>query len=203
MNDRQAAFSTGQEQWAALRTEAGFGGQCGGYVQDDPEYVQIFGLWTNMGAYQRFMNRVHDRIARSNAQAECYDDSGSALYELEFDMPGAVCDLSDALGSGAAMIRVARCKARPDRVDHFVEVQESVWMPGMKSAQGMLGGGFWRSVDDEDQFIVTTAWASMEDHERYCNEQLPKLRDQANLKDDLVKLAGEQVVLTPAWTVLP
>ena len=196
-------FSAEQLRWNALRSEAGFVVQCGGRAASDPVRVQIFGVWADIDAYRRFMSQVHDLIFEGGSQGDCYHKAQSALYEPVFDLPGNEQDLSGALGHDPAMIRIARCAVRPDRVEHFVEMQRKVWMPGMKSAPGMLGGGFWRSVDDEHQFIVTTAWASMEDHERYRHEQLPTLRDSANPDDDLEMLDGDQIVLIPAWTVLP
>jgi heme-degrading monooxygenase HmoA len=196
------AFSAEQLRWAALRNEPGFVAQCGGNIMDTGSQVQIFGLWADIDSYQAFMGSAHDRIFKSGKQGACYTDAESMMYERVLDMPGAAGDLAGALRREAALIRIARCDVFPERIEHFVEMQRSVWQDGMRDAPGMLGGNFWRAVDGECRFIVTTAWASVEDHERYCTERLDELRAQAKPGDDLVSIEGRQIVLTPAWTVL-
>jgi len=196
------AFSAEQLQWAALRDEPGFVAQCGGSVMDTGSQVQIFGLWADMDSYQAFMGSAHDRIFKSGKQGACYTDAESMMYERVLDLPGVESNLADALRRGAAIIRIARCDVLPERVEHFVEMQRSVWQDGMRDAPGMLGGNFWRAVDDKHRFIVTTAWASVEDHEQYRAQRLDGLRAQAKPGDDLVSIEGRQIVLTPAWTAL-
>jgi len=194
------AFSAEQARWGELRSEAGFVGQCGGVDAGDRSMVQIFGMWDGLDSYRRFMSGAHDRIFEAGRQGECYTDSESTVYERVLDMPGVEGDLVGALGHGAAMIRVARCDVLADRVEHFVDVQRTVWREGMREAPGMFGGNFWRSVDAECRFIVTTAWASVDDHERYRSERLDGLLAQAG--DDLVSIEGSAIELRAVWTVL-
>ncbi len=202
MDGRMDLFSAEQERWSALRTEPGFVGQCGGVDRADKSMVQIFGMWDDLDAYRMFMGGAHDRIFDGGKQGACYTDAESVVYERLLEMPGVADDLAGALKHDAAMIRIARCLVKPDRVDHFIEMQRTVWQPGMERAAGMLGGNFWRSVDDEHRFIVTTAWASVEDHERYRDERLAELRALARPEKDLEAIEGEQVMLAPAWTVV-
>lgn len=195
-------FSIEQHRWAALVGEPGFVAQCGGYEQGKRDWAQIFGLWNDHDAYRRFMGGVHDQIFESGEQGACYIDGKSAVYERVLDMPGVAADLAGAIGHRVAMIRVARCWVHGDRIEHFVEMQRSVWKPGMSQATGMLGGGFWRCIDNINRFMVTTAWASVEDHDRYRREDFPALCRQAKTTDDLISIEGSQVSLVPTWTVL-
>ncbi|MGV6813687.1 MAG: DUF4937 domain-containing protein [Phycisphaerales bacterium] len=195
-------FSAEQMRWGALRAEPGFVAQCGGHELGDSSLVQIFGVWDDLEAYRAFMGGAHDRIFEAGEQGACYHDGESLVYQRVLDMPGIAQDLASAINFGTALIRIARCDVLPDRVDHFIEMQESVWKPGMSQAAGMLGGSLWRSVDDEHGFIVTTAWASVQDHERYRAERLDGLRAQAQPGDDLVSIGGSAVVLEPAWTAV-
>jgi heme-degrading monooxygenase HmoA len=194
-------FSAEQLRWNALETQAGFVAQCGGRSSDDPTRVQIFGVWTDLDSYHRFMSEAHDPIFEEGSQGDCYCDAQSVIYERVIDIPGDEGDLVSALGRDASMIGVARCMVHPSRTEHFIEMQENVWKPGMELSAGMLGGSFWRSMDEGNRFIQTIAWALMEDHERYCQEQLPNLRQRAKPEHDLHKPVGSQILLTPAWTV--
>jgi heme-degrading monooxygenase HmoA len=202
LDGRMGAFSTEQERWSSLRAEPGFVAQCGGAEASDALAVQIFGVWDGLEAYQRFMSGTHDRIFEAGEQGACYADAESTVYERVLEMFGVSDDLAGSLKHGAAMIRIARCDVLPDRVEHFVEMQRTLWRAGMRDAPGMLGGNFWQAVDDEHRFIVTTAWASIQDHERYRHERLDGLKAKTKPRDDLVSIEGAAVVLDPVWTVL-
>jgi len=202
LDGRMDAFSIEQERWSALGDEPGFAAQCGGVDVNHRLKVQIFGMWDGLDSYRAFMGGAHDRIFEAGEQGACYRDAESAVYERVLEMPGVADDLAGALKHGASLIRIARCDVLPDRVEHFVDMQRTVWRAGMRDAPGMLGGNFWRSVDDEHRFIVTTAWASIQDHEQYRHERLDGLKATAKPRDDLVSIAGAVVVLDPAWTVL-
>ena len=202
LENKSEQFSIEQHRWAALVGEPGFVAQCGGYEQGNRGWVQIFGLWNDIEAYRRFMGGVHDQVFESGEQGACYIDGKSTVYERVLDMPGVEADLVGAIGHRAALVRVARCWVHGDRIEHFVEMQRSVWKPGMCEAAGMLGGGFWRCVDHEDRVMVTTAWASVADHDRYRRKDFPALCRKAKTVDDLITIEGSQVVLSPSWTVL-
>lgn len=100
----------------------------------------------------------------------------------------------------ARVLRVADCEVLSGREDHFRAVQERVWLPGMASADGMLGGVF--SQIGDRRYLTTTGWRDRRLHERYVREQVPALRATADTAGDLRAIRGYAVTISPVWKVV-
>jgi heme-degrading monooxygenase HmoA len=188
-----AAFGRAQLAWAQLHGVPGFLGQAGGWSRNTPGLAQIFGFWSDTAHYQAFMDREHVRIAA--AQAGTFDHLRIRVLDRRFGIgPGLPAGLS-----GASLLRLAHCRVREGRGDHFVRVQAEVWNPGMAAAPGMCGGVFAQC--GEAEFLVLSAWRTTEDHQRYRDERFGRLRRRAEPAADLDSLTGDLIDVEPGWTV--
>ena len=197
---KKERFSHAQQQWAEAAGLDGFLGQVGGWDIQAPGHACLVALWDSPEQYQTFMAGAHEAIVRKSAQAGTYDAIAVALFEALWEMPGQ-CGLPRALALGT-VLRVADCAVRDDRREHFLEVQRSVWMPGMAQAEGMLGGVFSQGRAANTRYLVATLWEDREAHARYVGECLPRLRAQAQVGRDVERLDAHLVQLEPSWRVL-
>jgi len=199
-SEQRDRFSRGQTQWSCVSSCPGFRGQFGGWVADDDTLAVIVGLWADRGAYDAFMRDVHDVVFDGNGQQGTYDSIDVSLWDSALSIPGSVPSLSDAIGAASA-VRLARCRVRPERVEHFVSVQRDVWNPGMAGAGGMLSGMFHTKHDGENEFLVCTLWQDLEAHRAYRAGVFTDLRRRTEVDRDCAHLEGWVVSLEDAWRV--
>lgn len=182
--DDPGAFARGQLAWAGLRGLPGFLGQRGGWSGD----AHVIALWSDVDSHARFVAGPHDALAAG--QAGTYRHADVRLLEAEpFGKP---------LGGGE-VLRLAHCRVRPDRVQHFRRMQTEVWNGGMAAAPGFVGGLF--GCRDTTEFLVVSQWESVEAHARYQEQTFPALRAAAEPAGDLEEITGHVVVLEPDWEV--
>ncbi len=100
----------------------------------------------------------------------------------------------------ADLLRVAHCKVRRERIEHYVLMQEKVWNPAMAGSPGMLRGVF-AQARSEDEFLVLSMWDSAAEHGKYRTERIERLALRAQLGADVTAVTGDVIDLEPAWTV--
>ncbi|MFF7729137.1 YdbC family protein [Streptomyces sp. NPDC008001] len=186
-------FERGQRKWAGLLGEPGFRGQGGGWSRGRPHVVHLFGFWESRAFYDSFMARSHDRLAA--AQAGTVKDVQVRLFEHRFDVKvGFRPQFTDA-----DVVRIAHCRVREDRVEHFTLMQEKVWNPAMAGSPGMLRGVFGEAPGRE--FLVLSVWNSEAEHGKYRTERVERLALRAQIEADVAAIGGDIVALEPSWTV--
>ncbi len=198
--DQRERFSRGQTQWCALSGCKGFCGQIGGWVVEDDGLAVIIGLWSDHDAYDTFMRDVHDRVLDVTGQRGTYDSIDVSLWDSVLSIPGSASSISAGIESAGA-VRMAKCRVRPDRVAHFVEVQRTLWNPGMAASGGMLIGLFSESSGSEQEFLVCTLWQDLDAHRRYRNGVFTDLRRQAEVDQDCERVEGWIVSVQHEWCV--
>ncbi|MFI1962579.1 YdbC family protein [Streptomyces pathocidini] len=186
-------FERGQRKWAGLLGEPGFRGQGGGWSRARPGVAHLFAFWESRAFYDSFMARSHDRLAAS--QAGTFKDSRSRLFEHRFDVKVGF----KPVFSDVDVARVAHCRVREDRVEHFTLMQEKVWNPAMAGSPGMLRGVFGEAPGSE--FLVLSLWDSAAEHGKYRTERVERLALRTQIEADVSALAGDVVDLEPAWAV--
>ena len=117
-------FSHAQQQWRALCGVDGFLGQVGGWAAKEPCAAVILGGWRDSSAYDCFMGEIHDNIFHAFNQQSCYEGIEVSIWDQVLDMKGSAGTFGEAVPE-AGFLRIARCAVRPERVDHFVEIQET------------------------------------------------------------------------------
>ena len=200
-DENREAFSLAQESWAVLRSVEGFLGQAGGWNLATPCQACIVGLW-DAGAYERFMQHVHDGVVESSGQVQTYRAIEVLLIDMLLDIEGSRPDLGQVLGDGG-LLRVADCVLNPGRAAHFLEMQTSVWNPAMAAAGGMLAGTFGSVRGEADHYLVCTLWQNAGIHQAYVDTVLPGLQERAEIRLDLRRITGHIVVVEPSWRVMP
>ncbi len=192
-------FSTAQGAWSTISDQPGLVGQVGGW---DPATgcAHLLGLWTDEEAYRCFMRERHDAVVAGNQQGTICSTTDVATGEIVLQMAGDAAGLPHAL-ERAALLRVADCRLLPGREEHFLDVQRTVWAPGMAAAGGMLAGVVTR-VEDH-RYLVTTLWSDFAAHQRYTARHLPALRSRATPEGDLQTMTGHVLPLEAAWGVFP
>ena len=197
-------FSRAQAAWGRISSAAGLIGQYGGWdVRAQSGIACILSIWQDDSAYAKFMRGFHDFVTEGSGQASTYRQIKVDMFDIVLSMPGKAPGLVEGIESGARFLRVAECEVLPDRVDHFVATQSTVWRPAMKASPGMCGGAFLRSRDANTRFAVITSWASAQEHDEYSLTHVPQLRSQAELSDDLVRIEDRFIPLEPSWSVIP
>jgi hypothetical protein len=189
----RAGFDRGQRGWAALRDQAGFRGQGGGWSRAQPGVVHLFAFWDTRAQYDAFMAGPHDGMAA--AQDGTYEMLAVRLFEQRLDVKIGFEPRFD----DTDLLRVALCKVRPDRVDHFTSMQERVWNPAMAGSPGMLRGVFGQGTGSD--FLVLSMWNSATEHGKYREAAVARLSDRAELDSDVLSVAGDVVDVVQAWTV--
>lgn len=192
--DNKANFSKAQEQWSKLQKIRGFCGQVGGWSNG---IACILGLWESLNIYQHFMQNIHDQIYFDNQQNLYYDSLSVNLFDSILLMKGRYKHFSRAI-KHSSFLRVANCHIKNDRHNHFIEVQKNIWYPAMQEA-GMQAGLF--SQRNDQNFLVTTLWKDLEEHNHYQTTYLPELKERAGVGEDLESIEGYGVSIVPEWTV--
>lgn len=187
-------FERGQRKWAGLLGEPGFRGQGGGWSRAREGVAHLFGFWESRAFYDSFMARSHDRLHA--AQLGTYKDMRVRLFEYRFDVKTGFRPVF----SDADLLRVAHCRVRGDRIDHYTLMQEKVWNPAMAGSPGMLRGVFTQA-QAEDEFMVLSMWDSAAEHGKYRTERVERLALRAQLGADVTGIAGDVIDLEPSWTV--
>jgi hypothetical protein len=189
----RAGFERGQRKWAGLAGKPGFRGQGGGWSRAQPGVAHIFAFWENREYHEAFMADGQRRLAAS--QTGTYESLGMKLFEHRLDVKvGFRARFSDA-----DLLRVACCKVRAERVEHFTLMQERVWNPAMAGSPGMLRGIF--AEGEEGDFLVLSMWDTSTEKGKYRDSSVARLSERAGLEADVLSVAGDVVDLVPAWTV--
>ncbi|MGK5448363.1 YdbC family protein [Streptomyces radiopugnans] len=187
-------FERGQRKWAGLLGEPGFRAQGGGWSRSRPGVAHLFGFWESRAFYDSFMARSHDRLAAS--QNGTHKDAQVRLFEYRFDVKvGFRPQFTDA-----DLLRVAHCRVRRERIEHYTLMQEKVWNPAMAGSPGMLRGVF-AQAQAEDEFLVLSMWDSAAEHGKYRTERIERLALRAQLGADVTAVGGDVIDLEPSWTV--
>lgn len=189
----QAGFDRGQRSWAALRGQPGFRGQGGGWSRAQPGVVHLFAFWDGPDSYDAFMAGPHDGIAA--AQGGTFEMLAVRIFERRLDVKVGFEPRFD----DTDLLRVALCKVRPERVDHFTLMQERVWNPAMAGSPGMLRGVFGQGTGSD--FLVLSMWDSATEHGKYRDGAVSRLSERAELDSDVLSVAGDVVDVVQAWTV--
>jgi hypothetical protein len=79
-------------------------------------------------------------------------------------------------------------------------MQKQVWNPGMKQADGMVGGEFAISQKSHQHVLVFTGWENQKAHQAYMVEHFPGLKSP---EEDMIDLKGEQLIVEGSWRVCP
>ncbi|MDX3095152.1 YdbC family protein [Streptomyces sp. ME01-24h] len=190
----RAGFERGQRKWAKeLLGEPGFRGQGGGWSRSQPGVAHLFAFWEDRDYYDAFMAGPHDRLAA--AQTGTYESLGVKLFEHRLDVK---VGFRPRFADGD-LLRLAHCKVRPERVEHFVLMQEKVWNPAMAGSPGMLRGVFAQGAASD--FLVLSMWDSAAEHAKYRDGSLARLSERAELDADVLTVAGDHVDLEQAWSI--
>lgn len=202
-SEMKCAFSKAQEQWRSIDGADGFLGQFGGWdtTNERPDAC-ILGLWASRSAYDTFMRQIHDQVTDKNYQEQTYHQITVELFESELPIEGQSGALASAYPKGH-FLRVADCKVKENCIDHFIQVQKSIWIPGMRESDGMLGGSFNRSTQVSNRFLVTSIWNGQASHDRYTREKLPRMRLESAVADDTDAVVGRLVTLEESWLIQP
>lgn len=198
--EQRERFSHSQEAWGELAGVDGFLGQTGGWELANRGRAVVIAFWRDPEVYSRFMSDVHDTIFKAHGQEGSYESISVSLWDQKRSIPGSAGQATDAIEPGR-VIQIARCRVKPARQNHFIQVQQEVWSPGMAAAGGMLGGVFTASREDEDRFLVCTLWQSEDNHRNYQEKVLPGLERRAQADRDADSVAGLTVTVEPAWRV--
>jgi hypothetical protein len=192
----QAGFDRGQRRWAALREQPGFHGQGGGWSRSQPGVAHLFSFWDGQSSYDAFMAGPHDAITAP--QDGSYEMLAVRLFTHRLEVKVGF----EARFADADLLRVALCKVRPERFEHFSQMQQRVWNPAMAGSPGMLRGIFGQGQQGQaDDFLVLSMWNSATERGKYREQAVARLSERAGLDADVVSVAGDVVDVVQSWTV--
>ena len=144
-------FTSSQEGWSELSKVNGFLGQVGGWNLNNSNEACILGFWRDLDSYHDFMNLNHDEIYERSNQKGTFTNLKTNLYELNFYINN-----NDPLlfMNSVNIIRVAECMVKTEKIEHFKQMQKSVWNPGMSKSNGFFGGVFASETRTSTEFLV-------------------------------------------------
>ncbi|TMU85072.1 DUF4937 domain-containing protein [Bacillus sp. BHET2] len=201
IEDQKVAFHENQKQWSSLSKEKGFIGQVGGWSNEEPLTACIYAFWESQEDYDYFMNEVHDEIFVPSDQGSTYSSIDVRLFDERGSIFRNESELNSVLWK-SEYIRVTLAKVREDRLDHFVEMQQKVWSPGMGKSEGMLGGVYSFSQNEKGLFLTLSGWENEVCHHMYVKNRYPRLVEAAKLMEDAEGIVGEGFKVEDEWRVL-
>ncbi|WP_145025814.1 YdbC family protein [Paenibacillus sp. Y412MC10] len=194
-------FSRLQINWELIHNLKGFIGQIGGWDIKNKLSACIYSFWESKEDYDYFMGNVHDEIVSKSNQSKTYSSINVELFEEVNNITGLLDDFISVLRK-SKFIRTALTDVKEDRINHFKEVQNQVWSPGMKTTNAMLGGKFACSSKDNHRYLTLTGWVSQEAHENYTNHLFTNLKLRANTELDIIRISSQHFVSEDSWKVL-
>ncbi|MTI32345.1 DUF4937 domain-containing protein [Xanthovirga aplysinae] len=200
--DKKESFSEAQVEWIKIGQSQGLMGQVGGWNKNRENEACIISFWKNKSALERFMQTLHDEVFERNRQADFYSNISVSYFNGKMPMVGMEKSLNEVI-SKAQFLRIADCKVIKDRQEQFEKVQQSIWLPAMQIANGMLGGEFSVAEEESTRYLVATFWETEVLHEDYVRNILPGLRKKAGVSNNIIDLGGKGIVLEEKWRVLP
>ena len=147
------------------------------------------------------MNSLHDKIFFRNKQRESYNSISVSYFNKKLDMHGSKKSIPDVIQE-SKFLRIADCSVKPEKIEHFEEVQRSVWIPGMQGSQGMLGGEFSKAENSKPRYLVSTFWDSEKNHSNYVDSSLPKLKLKSDVTNDINYIVSKQILLVDSWKIV-
>jgi heme-degrading monooxygenase HmoA len=199
--DQRERFDNAQQAWRRIRYADGLVAQVGGWDVAAPGSACILALWRDDRSYRQFMATLHDAVVEDSGQSRVYPSIRHEVFDVVSRMPGQRPRLHDAFSAGR-LLRFADCRVKAGRAGHFVRAQLDVWTPGMASAKGMYGGVFACHGEQQERFVVATAWEDEELHGLYTEHHLPELRARADTEADIDEIERRLVALEPNWTIV-
>ncbi|XXM72483.1 YdbC family protein [Lysinibacillus sphaericus] len=197
---KKEAFFENQMQWKSLREVNGFLGQLGGWSAAYPLTACIFSFWDTQRDYEYFMEEIHDGIVVRSGQGDSYESIEVNLFEEKFAITEKAEDISVIIEK-ANYIRTALSCVKEDAVQHFEDMQVTIWNPGMEKFTGMLGGTFAISQKQRNLFLSVTGWEDEAEHQKYVEKDFTELRNKAGTSQDALKITGEHFKVEEAWRV--
>ena len=197
-SDMRNKFSASQEKWKDTTKAEGFIAQAGGWNLLNLNEACIISFWKNKKSLDWFMQNLHDKIFNNNKQAVSYKAINVGYFDKVLNMEGEVNSLTKAVEK-SKLLRIADCEVKPDKAEHFVNMQKEVWLPGMRQAKGMLGGIFSKN---NLRYLVSTFWDNKENHTKYTEDLLPGLKVKSNVADDIINIVGMKILLVDSWKVI-
>jgi quinol monooxygenase YgiN len=194
---QREAFSKAQEAWSETANCHGFNGQIGGWCESQ---AIALALWQDRQSVDSFMQQHHDAIYDKSGQGDTYLDCKVAYLDKVMTIP-SVTGQTPCIDGQTEFIRIVDCEVLPHRHEHFLDVQQTLWNPGMAAVKGMLGGYCWQYQNNPSRFVITTFWQNKTAHDGYLKDSFPALKSAAKVNDDINAMTGYLIDVVPQWLV--
>jgi len=194
-------FSIAQNEWYKTKKAGGFIAQAGGWDSKNKNKACIISFWKNKESLDFFMKNTHDIIFNKNEQVNTYSAITVSYFKSKLVMYGKTGLLTDAIKL-AKFLRIADCEIKSKKIEHFEKVQKTIWFTGMKKSKGMLNGVFSQKSDNKCRYLVSSFWDGINNHKNYVKNKLPKYKVEADIKNDIIKMTGKQVLLVDSWKII-
>jgi len=199
--DQKTKFSEAQEKWSKTKNVPGFIAQTGGWDSIFPDKAYIIAFWKNEESLRKFMLNEHDKIYDETNQAGTYKKLRINYFTGQTELEGDAGSLRDAIEHSYFM-RAVNCIIRSDGINHFENVQKSVWMPGYKKAAGMQGGLFSKGQGEQNHYHLSAFWDYPESNEKFEKSELISLRKIAALNEDILSLDVALIDIEESWKII-
>jgi len=201
-NNQRMAFSRAQMAWERTADCIGFGGQLGGWAEEDCK-AYIFALWDNQPHVAHFMATRHNDIIVNNNQNATYRSCSVNYFKLDHHLSSSnATSLSGEDIVNIKLMRIADCRGITD-IARFRHDQQVIWNPALSACDGMLRLCVWRSLNDAHHMLVVSFWASFQAHQDYCSEVYPTLNAEAKPNSYIKQLTGTTVPIERLWDIIP
>jgi heme-degrading monooxygenase HmoA len=173
----------------------------GGWNKNRISEACVIAFWRDEDSYQSFMENSHDYIFEKSRQRNTYDDISVSIYKNILDIQGTFPNIIDCLGKGK-LLCVVECIVHPGKERHFEEMLKHVWKKEMSNCTGMLAGAFTKNKKEETRYLIASLWENHNVHEQYAENIVPSLRNQSQIRGDIIQIRGVAVDLEDSWLVV-
>lgn len=198
--EKRQLFSDAQEKWKETAKVTGFLGQTGGWDLKNSTQACIISFWDTKVSLVKFMKNVHHHIFDGNKQADTYESIHIKYFNSKLKIKGN----SESLGSAIKMsklLSIEDCTVKPEKSDHFEEVQKSIFMKGMNESFEFHYGILSRSAENTPNYLVSTFWTVLENYQNDMNNKLPVFQIKEALHRDIETVKHRQITLVDSWKI--
>jgi hypothetical protein len=133
----------------------GFIAQAGGWDLKNNSEACIISFWDKKDSLERFMNERHHTIFNKNKQANTYNSIAVSHFIDSLDIEARSDLLRNAIKTGKSL-SIADCYLNSEKSVHFEKVLKEIWTPGMGRSEGIPGGIFSKSSENNLRYLLST-----------------------------------------------
>lgn len=198
---KKQEFSLAQDTWVKTADAKGFIAQAGGWDLKNNSEACIISFWDSKNSLEHFMDDLHDTIFYKNKQADTYNWIAVSHFIDNLNIEGKSDILRNAIKTNKSLC-IADCYLNSEKSVHFEKVMKEIWTPGMGRAEGIPGGIFSKSSNNNLRYLLSTFLDHMENNNNHLLNLLTVYGNKSVISDDITKMEERVIKLVDSWKII-